>query len=69
MLDTRRARRTRVYRFVNVLGNTLVGLDVVEDEEDVGKSVYWRSLIVVGFERRVKDGPLHTNQFNRLLVY
>lgn len=66
MLHTRRARRTRVYRFVNVLGNTLVELDVVEDEEDVGKSVYWRPLIVVGFERRV---PLHTSQFNRLLVY
>ena len=59
----------RVYRFVNVLGNTFVELDVAENEEDVGKSVYWRSLIVVGFERRVKDAPLHTNQFSRLLVY
>ena len=56
----------RVYFFVNVLGNPFVELDVVENEEDVGKSVYWRSLIVVGFERR---DPLHTNQFNRLLVY
>lgn len=63
MLHTRRQRRMRVYRFVNVLGNTFVELDVVENEEDAGKSVYWRSLIVVGFERR---DPLHTNQFNRL---
>jgi hypothetical protein len=66
VMHRRRARRIRVYFFVSVLGNRFVEPDVVED---VGKTVYWRSLIVVGLERRVQDDPLHTNQFNRLLVY